>query len=357
MKARKRWILPISIIVGIIAIRLALPYVVIKYVNKVLDDIPGYTGSIEDVDLHLWRGAYEIEKLKLDEIKDEVPVPFVLIEKVDLSVQWEALFKGAVVGEVVMHRPEIIFAAGSSEGTGQTGEDTDWTEPLKELMPLTINRFEVVNGKVSYLDLYSKPEVDIYVENLALVIHNLNNVEDKNKKLPSTLKAKGTSIGDGKLEVDMQMNALKQVPDFDANLSFTEVDMKSLNNFLKAYGKFDVEKGQFNLYSEIVLNEGNFSGYVKPVMEDIKILNWEKDSKDKDNIFQFMWEGIVGVAGEIFENQSKDQVATRVPIEGKVDNVKTDTWKTILNILRNAFIEAFNREIDHSVNLEGSEEE
>lgn len=349
MRLSKRWAFPLAIIVLLIGIRLALPYFVLRYVNKVLNDIPGYRGSVEDVDLHLWRGAYGIDSLKLDEIKGEVPVPFLLIKKIDLSIQWNALFEGAIVGEVDMLRPEIIFAAGPAKGTGQTGEETDWTKPLKELMPLTINRFQVNNGKISYLDLYSDPKVDIYIEHLQLVAYNLNNVEDKNNALPSTLTATGTSIGGGKLMVDLKMNALKKIPDLDLNLEFTDVTLKSLNSFIKAYAKIDVESGSFDMFSEIVLNDGNFDGYVKPVIRNIKILNLEEDNKDKENVFQLLWEGIAGLFGEAFENQSKDQIATRVPIEGRVDNVQTNVWKTIFNVFKNAFIEAFQKEIDHSV--------
>ena len=36
----------------------------------------------------------------------------------------------------------------------------------------------------------------------------------------------------------------------------------------------------------------------------------------KDKFFQKVWENIVGAAGKILKNPKKDQIATKVPIEG-----------------------------------------
>ncbi len=352
MHIQKRWAIPIAIIVVLIIARLLLPYFVTKYVNQVLSEIEGYQGSIEGVDISLYRGAYAINKLKLEKMDGEIPVPFLDIEKIDLSVEWEAIWEGAVVGEIQLLFPKLNFVAGPSEEETQTGAETDWTEPIKDLMPLQINRFEVVRGKISYLDFHASPKVDVAIDSLNAVALNLNNASDNAEKLPSSLKLTGTSVGGGHLLLEADMNLLKEVPDFDANLEFTEVDLPALNDFIKAYGKFDVERGTFNLYSEIILNDGSFDGYVKPVMIDMKVLDLSEDAKDKDNIFQMVWEGIVELGSEVFENHKEDQVASRVPLQGELGQVQTDIWTTIFTVLKNAYIEALKREVDNTVKLE-----
>lgn len=62
---KKRYIIPVSIIVALIIFRLFLPLIVKNYVNKTLNNIPGYSGHVEDIDLALWRGAYTIDGLIL----------------------------------------------------------------------------------------------------------------------------------------------------------------------------------------------------------------------------------------------------------------------------------------------------
>ncbi len=49
--------------------------------------------------------------------------------------------------------------------------------------------------------------------------------------------------------------------------------------------------------------------------------------------------GTVGFGGEVFSNQRKDQLATKIPLEGSFANPETDIWYTIVDLLRNAFIQ------------------
>ena len=181
----------------------------------------------------------------------------------------------------------------------QTGENVDWTKPIKELMPLQINRLEINNGSVFFYDFTTKPKVDIHLDSLQLLATNLNNADRQKERLPSTVIASATSVGGGKLNVNMNLNVLKEIPDLDLNLKFERIHMPALNDFFVAYSKVDIERGEFNLYSELVVNDGKISGYVKPLAQDIKVVNWEKDKK---NPFNLVWQGIVGVVVEFFEN-------------------------------------------------------
>jgi flagellar basal body-associated protein FliL len=66
---KKKTIIIISIIIVIlIGVRVALPYLVVNYVNKVLADIPGYQGSIKGVNIDLYRGAYVIDSLDIQKL-------------------------------------------------------------------------------------------------------------------------------------------------------------------------------------------------------------------------------------------------------------------------------------------------
>ena len=53
----KKWIWVFVIIGIIVAIRIALPFIIKNYVNKTLQEMEAYGGSVDDIDLHLFRGA------------------------------------------------------------------------------------------------------------------------------------------------------------------------------------------------------------------------------------------------------------------------------------------------------------
>ena len=64
VKRRKWKIVLISIISILIIVRLILPYVVLKFVNKKLAGLKEYYGHVEDIDIALIRGAYKINNIK-----------------------------------------------------------------------------------------------------------------------------------------------------------------------------------------------------------------------------------------------------------------------------------------------------
>lgn len=347
---KKRHIVIGSILLLLLIGRVMLPYFVTRHVNKVLANIPGYSGSISGVDIWLVRGAYIIHDLKIFKTERNEKVPFIDIPSTDLSVEWRALIHGSVVGEVIFENSALNFIGGNKDSEGkennQAGEDVDWTVPLKKLIPLQINRLEVINGSVFFYDFTTNPKVDLNLKQLNLLATNLNNAEKQTGTLPSKVNLTATSIGDGQLSIDMNINVLKEIPDLDMDLKFEKVNMPALNDFFLAYSKIDIEKGTFFLYSEMTILDGVIKGYIKPLAQNVKVVNWKED---KQNIFNLVWQSIVGFFVEIFENQKKDQFATKVPLTGNLNNIKTKTWPTIWNIFTNAFVKAFEMKTDNTI--------
>lgn len=53
---KKRILIPLALILLLVLARLVLPYFVTRYVNQVLNDIPGYVGHVDDIDIRFCRG-------------------------------------------------------------------------------------------------------------------------------------------------------------------------------------------------------------------------------------------------------------------------------------------------------------
>src|SRR5688572_7669468 len=105
----------VAVLVLLIGIRAALPEVIERYVNKTLDELEGYSGHIDDVDLALYRGAYQIEGVRIVKTGGKQPVPFFSASEIDLSVQWGALLDGEVVAEIDLHGPKVNFVTASEK--------------------------------------------------------------------------------------------------------------------------------------------------------------------------------------------------------------------------------------------------
>ena len=308
----------------------------------------GYTGHVEDIDIQLLRGAYQIDDLRIRKINGKIKEPFLYIPKTDLSVEWKALFKGNLVSEVETYEPELNFAFSEDEESSQTGAEVDWTAYLKKLLPISINRFAVVNGRIDLTSLVTQPRADLSLQNFQAEIHNIRNVEDKNKKLPSPVVATADAPGyGGKLNFSANMNLLKVMPDFDYNMKFTDVQLVKINNLAREYANIDFERGTVSIFSEMAMYDGRFNGYIKPLTKDMKI--FKLNEHEGRSIGKFFTELLAQVGSSILTNPRKDQVATRIPISGTVDNVDTAVWPTIFGLVRNAYIEAFKGEIDNNI--------
>jgi hypothetical protein len=124
----------------------------------------------------------------------------------------------------------------------------------------------------------------------------------------------------------------------------------SLNDFLKAYGKFDVARGTFALFASFAAAEGKYDGYAKVFFENLDVFAWEKERKK--NALQVFWQAIVGTVSTVFQNQPKDQLATKIPFSGSFDNTDVGIWAATATLLRNAFIRALVPKLDNSISVE-----
>jgi len=342
---KKRYILPITIIVLLIAFRIFLPTLVKNYMNDVLADIPGYYGQVEDVDISLWRGAYQLNGLYLNKKTAQSEVPFLNFPETNISIEWRALLKGKIVSEIEMHSPEVIYVFEDQEKTPTEGEPDveDWTKALTNIVPLDINNFQVYNGKLAFVQLQANPNIDLFINDLRLSAKNLRNVKQENKVLPSPITATGTSIGNGKLNLDGKINLIKEIPDMDISLSLKEANATALNDLTNFYAGLDFESGSVGVFTEIAIADGYLKGYVKPLLTNTKLIGKE------DGFLETLWEGFVGVFKFILKNQGTDTVATKVPIEGDLNQVGSKVFPTVLNIFKNAWIQAFTGNVDDNI--------
>ncbi|MES2730880.1 MAG: DUF748 domain-containing protein [Bacteroidota bacterium] len=338
-------------LIGILVVaRLCLPSVVKHVINKTLqNDIDGYTGSVSDVDIHLWRGAYAFDNLKLMKVAGKVPVPFIEVAKTDFSIEWKSVWDGSLVGEITASNPKINFVDGPTEAQTQTGEEGNWRETVHKLFPLRINTFTVNNGEIHFQNFHSSPKVDVFINKLQVIARNLTNSEKISKSLVSTIDAKGKIMETGNMKVFLKMNPLIEQPPFDFNTAIENVNLAKLNDFFKAYVDVDMEKGKFNMYSEFAGDNGKFKGYVKPLFTDVKVLNVKKDIKKGP--FRFLKEAGVALIAAIFKNHKHDRQATIVPLSGNMNNPDIDVWQTIINAVKNAFIKAIDPGLDSSVDM------
>ncbi len=339
-----------GLILLFICIRLALPYIVKDYANHQLNNSNDYHGSIGRVTIHLWRGAYQIHDINIFKSTGKISTPFFSADTLDLSLQWSELIHGKLVSKIIMASPKLNFVSGPTKEQSQSGTENNWNDTLESLVPFKINSLTVTNGQIHFQNPSSDPPVDIYMTEVFGVATNLTNAREIKQPLPAGVEVYGKTLGDGRFNIQCKVNPLAKTPTFQLNTSLTNVDLTQLNSFLRAYGKFDVERGDFAFFTSFAAADDKYDGYVKVFFNNLKVFKWEKERK-KDAL-QIFWQAIVGTVATLLKNHSHDQLATKVPITGAFNQSDVHLWPTIQTLLRNAFIRALVPQPDEAIKIE-----
>lgn len=349
-KTKKAKILLVVLVI-LIALRIALPYILLHYANKTLANVNGYYGHINDIDVTLYRGAYSLDSFYLNKVDDKSAkqASFMSARTVDLSLEWKALLRGKLVGKLIFEQPSLHFTKNVVELKDVTKDTSDFRELLKDFMPVEVNSCEIQDGNLRYSDNTGSLNLDVAIEHMNGTARNLRNVYSLEEVLPASIDVTG-DVYDGSLVFAMKLNPLAKQPTFDLNTSVERTNLVKLNDVFKVYGNFDVNKGEFNVYMEAAAKDGKFTGYVKPIIRGLDVVSW-KGQDQEDSFFQKIWESMVGGASEVLENQKKEQVATKINFKGNIENPETNIMEVVIIVLQNAFVQALRPSIENQINL------
>jgi hypothetical protein len=329
--------------VFLVTFRVVLPTWIKDYLNGHLDQIGPYHGEIEDVDLSLYRGAYRIINLTIEKRREDGPAETMLrAPEVDLAVSWRNLWEGAIVGEVHFLEPELIYARTKDVAHSPDDREVDWRAYLETLFPLRINEMSVRDGSLTIVLPSAKPPVELHATAVAIRVTNLTNVRDVEGKRDAALEGTAEVLGDAPLEVVARFDPWGTFDNFSLDLRLTQVDLTRLNALAQAYLGIDIASGQGDFVMELDAHEGRLRGYAKPLLNNLDIYEWKQDVQDDDPPMQVLWEGLTDAISQLFTNQPKARFATRIPIEGDLENPGVGALESILGILRNAFVEAYD---------------
>jgi hypothetical protein len=343
-RRRRRWsrwvggVVLALVVVGVAA-RLYLPYWLQGYVNRTLDQSPDYDGEVGEIDVHLWKGAYSIRDLNIVKTTHSVPVPFFESPRVEFTLSWKALLHGAARGRIYMEQPRLNFVQGPTPEESQSGADQPWLQIIDELYPFRIDRAEVAKGEIHFQAPHMNPPIDVYLSDMDALLTNLTNIEDKLDPKAAELTARATAMGSGQFSMDLSFDPHSHRPTFSLAAKLLDMDVRKLNPLTRGYGEFDFEQGKFDFVVEASAKDGFMEGYAKPLFRNLVVLG-RRDLEEKDAL-QVFWEALVGAVGGIFKNQPRDQIGTRITLEGELDNPRTNMFEMIGGILYNAFVRAY----------------
>lgn len=337
LKRNKKVKVLVMLIAAIAIIHFSMPPLLKVYVNRTLQNLPGYSSRVEGVGVNFLQAGYTIDSLTIYASNGSSKVTFVTIPKIAVSLHWESLLVGELVTKIQFDNPSVNFLA-----NGDAPWELDWSVPVRKLSFLPINQVRVKDGMVGFYDFRADPPVDVFLRNIDVEVHNLNNARDDGELLPARIYAQAHSSGNGSLSLVMKVNARKPQPDLDMDLKFENVNLQSLRGFLTAYANVDVLKGNFNLYSEVTVLNGKVDGYVKPKLDNFMLNGRTQPLRV-----------LMGDGPQMLDDKSSTnngtQLITRIPLDGEIAGLPSRFWPKLWNIFRNASVEGIERNTKDAV--------
>jgi Domain of Unknown Function (DUF748) len=351
---RRTAIVVLSVLVLLVAARIAAPFVIKEVLNGRLANLPEYRGNIDDVDLSLLDSEFAIDGLRLDKRAGSPKVPFMRIERMEVDYRWDALFDGEIVADVELVEPVINVmpaATQKKDARDQIKKDEEGVavlETFKTLLPTKIHHLHIRDGAIRFKDSAAKPPVDLKLTQVNAYVSDLSNRPAPASQLPTRGRISARAQNSGRLRANLRINVFTKQPTFDLDLALRGLDVRELKDFTRAYAKVDLEKGTAAFYTELQAKNGRITGYFKPMLDKIQVLDSDGGDKE-DPWYRKAWEGTVGAVEELFEDQDKDRAATKAPISGRLDQPGVDVLTTVVQLVVNAFIKALIPGLEHSI--------
>ena len=339
------------ILVSAIVFRIALPDEIRFAINNRINEIPGISGAIGDIDLSLLLGRYSIDNIQIFQEANGQKTPLYAAKTIEFSLSWRNLFKGEFVSDIVMEQP-IILATDNIQQKDITESavlnEHTWLGLVNDLSPFTVDSLSIRNGTIQFNAIGTELFGQLAVTNLDGKLLNLHN-DAKSKQL-ATFAFDGLLADTSLIEVTGSLNPNTTHPTFDINMKMDKAPTAVADQVVKIYAPFDLEAGELDMAMELKSKERFMTGYVKVGLYDIDVFSFKEDIiNDGDNPFKLFIEGVSGLVASVLENDHSGSIATRIPINGSYDSPEVSNFDAIAGLFRHAFIEAYSMDIEDIV--------
>lgn len=197
-----------------------------------------------------------------------------------------------------------------------------------------IERLEVVRSTFGFTNQAANPAYRLLLTDTALTVEHLGN---QRRDGPAVARLTGQLMGRGETRLTASLQPQPGSADANVTVQIEGADLVRLKDLVRAYGGFDIKAGEFSVYSEVHMKGGAIAGYVKPLFRGVEV-GTDSEPVAEKGLRQRLYEGLVGVGAKVLKNRLRGEVATVVPISGRVDRPQMGRWETVGRLLQNAFL-------------------
>ncbi len=321
------------LLVLLVGVRAALPMIGKKTINWALSTkMEAYTGSLQDFDLSLYRGAYQLQGLVLQKKNSKLD-PIISVSEADLSVAWRELFRGKILADIIIDNAVVKLSDSQDGEKKQLGNDEkNWRDVLQVLIPVSIESLQIKNSSIQFSNSDLGKNIPVKIEKIDFKVENLrSHVRRGSKDLsPFFLKARVQEHAD--LKVNGRADAMAKSLRGDINVEIENFQPQTMNALLLHYLPLDITKGSVSVFGEAAMSKGEVVGYANLYLKDFDVI---APQQNLVSLKHFGLEIASAFANWFLKNNDNKSVSAHVPFErrGGKFNVDGSTafWSAVKN--------------------------
>ena len=198
-----------------------------------------------------------------------------------------------------------------------------------------VEQIRIDGAELGFVNQAATPEYRVYLTDADVTLEHYSN---QLREGPASMAIHGKFMGTGETQISAIMRPPGDSPDIELKIKIADTQIRSMNNLLRAYGKFDVVGGVFSCYADIRLDDGSIRGYVKPLVRKLKVYDQGQD-RDKPALDKVK-EGAIEDLSAFLENVPRQEVATKANVSGRTNRPQTEIIQIVIGLIQNAFFKA-----------------
>jgi hypothetical protein len=347
---KKKFIIPVVILLALVVVRILLQPVLLAQINKKLETFsPEITGHVDGLNLAIIRGAFGLDDISMRLKKTKKP--FLKVKDVDVSLAWREIFKGNLMADAVVDGVDFTFDERLPAAIKESIPKDDPAEPEKK-PPFRISRLDWKNVTITY------PSDKAYTNQgpfrLTNVEGRITNVFADTESPRSFFHTQGKGSGTSTFKAIGSVNLLADPAEWDLDAQMQGFSLVSMNRFLFHKVPLTFTKGSFDLYAEVKSEEGKIRGYVKPFIENLDFMKLHEDFKGPKH---WLIELAGAVGNWVFEADRDKTVATKVPFTYDGKNFSVDTSRAVGDVIEHGFDQELSPGVDSNLSMQAQEAE
>ncbi len=320
----------------LLAVLVTTPIIIRAKINKHLEKINGYTGKVNRISLQVFKGRIIVENTiinTLDESSTERPLLHVPV--VEIHFKWKALFRKTLDLNLNIQQPRLylLFQTPSAPNDSfhSVNNPTSLRTTIENLIPFHLDA-KIVGGEVHCVTHSDTLEWGVTIRRFDMTVRNFSN------EFPpgNVCHVRGTAnLYDGIIEFNAALRPMERDLTLGLNIELKSINLVFLNELFKTSAKVDINTGIANLFTEVIVSEKSFKGYIKLLINDLEFIGV---ADRRDSIVQKIWERIVaGMFWLISQNKTK-RLSMIIPIEGRLNDPDAPLGAALSKMVQKAII-------------------